>query len=127
MSDEKARLQADRERTLAELKRLRGYLSTELDRISFGGDNAVDAAGDLHEREKALAFIQTLERKLAAIDNASAAADEGRYGTCEICGNQINPARLEIMPQATTCVSCQGKLERSRRPGTWTFYLPNGD
>ncbi len=38
---------------------------------------------------------------------------EGKYGTCEACGEAIAPARLKAMPEVTTCVRCQDRLERS--------------
>ena len=36
----------------------------------------------------------------------------GPYGTCAECSKAIAPARLKAIPEATTCVSCQEKLER---------------
>jgi DnaK suppressor protein len=32
--------------------------------------------------------------------------DQGDYGICEICGQVIDPARLEILPHTTLCVRC---------------------
>jgi len=77
----------------------------------------MDAASDIHEREKTLALIRTLERKLAGIERASNALEQGSYGICEICGEKINPARLAAIPQATTCIRCQDKLDRLARYG----------
>jgi len=31
---------------------------------------------------------------------------------CEECGEAIAPARLRAMPEVTTCVRCQDRLER---------------
>ncbi len=115
---ETARLQAERERTQAELKHLRGYLETEVERIIDGGEDSVDAASDVYEREKTLAIIQTLEKKLISLDRALRAAAKGGYGICEVCGEKIDPDRLAIVPQTTTCVQCQQKLERSARRRT---------
>lgn len=36
----------------------------------------------------------------------------GKYGTCEICGQLIEPARLKAYPEATTCVTCAQKHDR---------------
>jgi RNA polymerase-binding transcription factor DksA len=36
----------------------------------------------------------------------------GEYGICEECGEAIAPARLRAMPEVTTCVRCQDRLER---------------
>lgn len=120
MTDQRKRLRAERERTQAELKCLRGYLGTELGRVTNGSADSVDIAADIYEREKTLAIIRTLEEKLASIERALRAAEEGRYGICEVCGEAINPGRLEVMPHATTCVKCQEKRERlqCRRPIT---------
>jgi RNA polymerase-binding transcription factor DksA len=116
MSAEKIRkLKADRERTIAEVKRLRGYLETEVDRVIDGSEDSVDAASDVYEREKTLAIIQTLQKKLAAIERALEVAEKGGYGLCQVCGTAINPARLAVVPHATTCIKCQEKLERQQR------------
>lgn len=32
--------------------------------------------------------------------------EDGRYGTCERCGGAIDDARLDLMPEATTCRGC---------------------
>lgn len=113
---ERQRLQAEQERTEAELKRLRSYLETEVEHVIDGGEDSVDAAADIYEREKTLAIIQTLQNKLVAIERALRADERGGYGICEICGKPIDPARLEAMPHTTTCVDCQKKLERMPRP-----------
>jgi len=118
MADPKTRLLAERERTVAELQRLRKYLGTDVDRFSAGGEDSVDAASDLHEREKSLGLVRLLERKLVAIERASQALEHGGYGICEICREAINPERMAAIPQTTTCVRCQEKLDRS--PRYWT-------
>ena len=49
-----------------------------------------------------------LQRIGAAIDRI----DEGDYGYCLACGEQIAVARLEIDPSATLCVACAENAER---------------
>ncbi len=80
--------------------------------------SADEADLDAYEREKTLALIQTLERKLDSINHALQMARNGTYGICESCGERIDPARLEILPEATLCLDCQRKKERrnKRRP-----------
>ncbi|MBC7262785.1 MAG: TraR/DksA C4-type zinc finger protein [Chloroflexi bacterium] len=114
--DEVTRLQHERERTLAEMQRLRVYLQYEMDQAVSEDD--VDAASEMYERQKNLALLQTLEAKLESIEQALRVAQRGTYGICQACGKKIDPARLEIMPHATLCVSCQAKQERKggRRP-----------
>jgi DnaK suppressor protein len=113
--DKIKRLQAERERTKAEVQRLRSYLEDEVERVIDGSEDSVDAASDVYEREKTLAIVQTLEKKLASVERALRAAERGGYGICEICGNPIDPARLAVMPHSTTCIKCQEKLERQQR------------
>jgi phage/conjugal plasmid C-4 type zinc finger TraR family protein len=115
-------LLAERKQTLAELQRLRSYMEVGEDRIIDTGEDSVDAAADVYEREKTLAIIQTLEKKLAAIDRALRAAEKGSYGICEVCGQPISAARLEVMPHSTTCIQCQQKLERM--PGRRPLFTP---
>lgn len=125
MVDERKRLEAERDRTLAELKRQRSYLEIEVAPVIDGGEDSVDGAADVYEREKTLAIIQTLEKKLASIERALRVAEKGQYGICEVCSQPIDPDRLAIVPQATTCVRCQEKLERAARrklTSPLTFY-----
>lgn len=37
--------------------------------------------------------------------------DDGTYGVCVACGNDIAPARLEALPHAPLCVACAGTAE----------------
>jgi RNA polymerase-binding transcription factor DksA len=67
---------------------------------------------DLAEREKNLALLTVMERKLESVNMALRAIDKGRYGICERCGNPIDPARLEVRPDATLCLDCQREVER---------------
>jgi len=120
--EERQRLQAERERTEAELKRLRSYLETEVEHVIDGGEDSIDAAADIYEREKTMAIIQTLQNKLVAIERALRAGERGGYGICEVCSKPIDPARLEVMPHTTTCVHCQKKLERMPRPRPPTTF-----
>lgn len=47
-------------------------------------------------------------REIRAIDTALHRLGQGLYGICRLCGDDIPPARLRAMPQATTCVDCPG-------------------
>jgi DnaK suppressor protein len=51
------------------------------------------------------------------IDEALEKIDQGTYGICDICGEEIGIARLEARPVAPLCISCkeeQEKIERRR-------------
>lgn len=71
-----------------------------------------DLAQDYITLEKELA-IKAMEREqLQQIDKALERLDDGTYGLCQECHEPINPERLEILPYALLCVSCQSKQER---------------
>jgi DnaK suppressor protein len=103
------KLSKEREQVLAELDRLREALKTEVDPDADEGDP------DLVEREKVMALVQGLERKVESIEYALRQAQEGMYGICERCGEPIDPARLEAVPEATLCVKCKAIVERQMR------------
>jgi DnaK suppressor protein len=64
-----------------------------------------------HDDEVVAAVVDTRARQLEEIDRALADIDAGRYGICRDCGEEIARARLKILPFATRCVTCQGRLE----------------
>ncbi len=67
------------------------------------------------EREVSFATRSLLVERANRLAEALDRLREGEYGTCEECGEVIAPARLKAMPEVTTCVRCQDKLERSAR------------
>ena len=107
----------------AEVERLeliRQEITEDLDHLradlrNMAEPSADEADLDAYEREKTWALIQTLQRKLESIEYALRSAKNGTYGICEGCGDRIDPARLEIIPQATHCLQCQRAIERRNR------------
>ncbi len=56
------------------------------------------------------------------IDEALARLDDGSYGVCESCDEQILPARLRVLPATRFCTVCAGNQEkRSSTPETRSF------
>jgi DnaK suppressor protein len=43
------------------------------------------------------------------IYRALAKLDEGSYGTCDHCGNQIAAGRLRAAPESALCIECARK------------------
>ncbi len=48
------------------------------------------------------------QAEIAAIRQALARIDAGTYGDCVKCGDEIAPARLEVLPHTLLCASCVG-------------------
>jgi RNA polymerase-binding transcription factor DksA len=45
-------------------------------------------------------------RELAELDAAEARVHAGTFGVCEVCGQPIPAAQLELRPARTMCVAC---------------------
>ncbi len=56
--------------------------------------------------------IRDRERKLIAkINEALDRLDDGTFGICEECGEEISEARLKARPVTTLCIDCKKKQE----------------
>jgi len=56
------------------------------------------------------------ERKLIKkIDEAIEKIDNGTYGICETCGEEINIKRLEARPVTTMCIECKTEQEEEEK------------
>ena len=73
----------------------------------------VDVIQENEDREMSFATRSLLVERANKLAEALERLREGEYGTCQECGEQIAPARLRAMPEVTTCVRCQDRLERS--------------
>ena len=69
-------------------------------------------------RERHLDSQERLTDRLDRIVVAMERLDDGTYGTCAVCGEEIAVKRLIAIPEATTCVRCQESLEVSRPGGS---------
>ena len=111
IAEERQKLFDEQERTIGALERLREALKEEVDVDAEEGDP------DLIEREKNVALVSQLEYKIEGIRAALRAIDKGTYGLCERCGKEISVERLEVKPDATLCVQCQGEVEKLIKRG----------
>ena len=97
---------------LQHLTELEGASATELSQT--GGDS-VDLAA-LEITQSSIQKLGNREKKLLEkIDHALDKFENGEYGVCERCGEQINPARLEARPVAQFCIDCKTELEQNER------------
>ncbi len=60
--------------------------------------------------------IRDRERKLLSkIEAALQKIEDGTYGICDECGEQISEKRLEYRPEATLCITCKTKEEEEEK------------
>ena len=98
------KLLARREELLAEdTMSAEGRAPVTLDQDSVGRLSRIDAM-----QIQAMALAQARRRKAerGGIDEALRRIDEGEYGYCIKCGEDIAPARLEHSPSVPTCIEC---------------------
>lgn len=77
-----------------------------------GTEDIVDRANNAYNRELMFSLSDTERQTLLQIENALRRMDEGGYGRCANCGQQINVLRLEAVPWARFCIDCQELAEK---------------
>lgn len=67
---------------------------------------------------KAASLYISLENHLAAVEHALYKIEQGTYGICDKCGQQIEPRRLEALPDTALCVACKELEEKHASPSS---------
>lgn len=70
-----------------------------------------------HETDRNfLLRVKDRERKLIAkIQDVLKRVDNGVYGVCELCGEDISEKRLEARPVTTSCIKCKEEEEAQEK------------
>ncbi|QSV46435.1 TraR/DksA family transcriptional regulator [Geobacter benzoatilyticus] len=71
-----------------------------------------DQASSERDRELGLLLNDRERDKLRQIDEALLRIEDGEYGICEECEEEIPLGRLKVMPFARFCVRCQSDMEK---------------
>ncbi|MFH1314441.1 MAG: TraR/DksA C4-type zinc finger protein [Candidatus Eisenbacteria bacterium] len=111
-------LDEERKRVLEELGWVEENYVGKAREDSAGGVSAYsvhpsEGASDSMEMEKAYMIGASSGGVLEDIDEALASIDDGSYGKCEECGEDISVARLEAVPYAKLCIKCKTSRENS--------------
>jgi len=99
-------LEAKRESFLEKTKTTT-LVAERRERSSYSEED--EFATEIVEVEKGLILEKLVRDQLAELEHALHKFDLGTYGLCEICGQPIEPARLEALPQARLCLSCKAR------------------
>lgn len=75
-----------------------------------------DLAAISHNKELLYNLHETDFQRLKSIQEALKRMDQGEYGECMRCGEDINEKRLMAVPWATLCIQCQEEAERESAP-----------
>jgi len=106
------RLETEREGLLEELKTAASLTVDRQERGPYGEEG--ELATEVVEIEKGLILEKRVRDQLSEVEHALHKLDQGTYGLCDICGQPIEPARLEALPQASLCLSCKARRAKNR-------------
>ena len=113
-----------------ELKHFQALLNEKLEELLKEADRTVDGMTDakaenfpdptdrasLESNRNFTLRIRDRERKLIVkIKEALARIDDGSYGKCEECGENIGRERPEARPVTTLCIDCKSMQEVEER------------
>jgi len=82
-----------------------------------GTQDPADKASNSYTKE--LLFSQSTNDRLTLmlVEEALERIEEGSYGYCLNCGQEVQPKRLEAIPWARYCITCQDLQERGLLEG----------
>ena len=109
----RSRLESERKHLIEELEQLKASIrqareQREGDPVGKWGEGAMESL----ELDKCLALEKQTIDRLSEVEQALKKFEQGTYGLCDACGQPIDPARLEALPQASLCLSCKAQMER---------------
>jgi RNA polymerase-binding transcription factor DksA len=110
------RLKKEKAELLEKLEQLRalGQPSAERKEGSPFGKRE-EEADEASELEKRLVLVKRLEESLNEVEHALQKYEAGTYGLCDSCGQAIEQARLEAIPQASLCLSCKAQQAKETK------------
>ena len=77
------------------------------------GNALVDDASIAFDQATQLTLRNNTERQLHRVRQALERVNSGRFGMCECCREPIHPDRLQVIPDAKFCITCQHLQEHS--------------
>lgn len=106
-----------RERLLSMKKELLDTLKNRYeDAINFTSENTgndfADDAYNLYNKNLMLGRVETDALKLRLVEQALKRLEDGTYGYCIECGDEIDEKRLKYVPFARYCTECKSELEK---------------
>lgn len=114
--------------TKSEINKFRDILEAKAAELSEGVRNrdgiviekspdALDEVQHAAERELAIRNLDRESKLLAQVRGALRRIDEGAFGVCMHCEEDISPRRLIAVPWTPYCISCQEQADRNQEAG----------
>ncbi len=74
--------------------------------LSSYDNHPAEIASELFDKEHQMALKKLEQHEIKELERATKKIIDGTYGICESCGKDIDPKRLELLPQAKLCIEC---------------------
>lgn len=106
--DRRATIQQDLEGMENSARKSRSDASGNLSSMPL---HMADVSADNYEQDITFGLIEAEQAEVRAIDEALGRIEDGTFGVCEGCKEDIKPARLQAIPHARLCIECKRKEE----------------
>lgn len=93
----------------ADLERSIGNRGITTESSTDGHGDFADRSAAANEEEISIQLKQTDSKLLRAIEDALQRVENGSYGICVECEEEIAPARLKAVPWTKVCITCKEK------------------
>lgn len=81
--------------------------------VMFENPNDIEELSIIDVIEETGISIADIHRKeLEELDEAINKLDDGTYGICSMCGNEIDEERLKVVLSAVTCIDCARERDK---------------
>jgi DnaK suppressor protein len=112
------------------IERFKALLNGKIEELLSGAEKAVSGMSEskdenfpdptdraTHETDRNfLLRVKDRERKLITkVQEALKRIEDGTYGVCEFCGEDISVKRLEARPVTTCCIECKKEEEEQEK------------
>ena len=97
-------IQRQGEATIEDMSENAEYYADPADRASLESDRTFTLR--LRDRDRKL--VKKIREALSRIE-------DGTFGICEMCGEEIGLARLKARPVTTLCIECKSRQEEEER------------
>jgi len=77
-----------------------------------GAQDIADKASNSYTKEFLFSLSNNERDMLQLVDEALVRIERDRYGVCVVCEDEMDRKRLEAVPWAKRCISCQEKQEQ---------------
>lgn len=109
----KEKLEAERERVIGELDKLGTRDLKAVDKkewdaryVDVGSDTA-DNAYEVDQFATNKSIELALEKSLRDVEKALKRIEDGSYGICKYCDQEISEPRLNARPDSSSCIACK--------------------